>query len=340
MHTRLAATTLLLRFLALLLPALLCLATPARADELRLLNGDRLTGRVVTLAGGTLTFATPHGPLAVPWADVAALAVDEPLLVTLTGGSPASTSVGLSAEAGRVTLQPGGDVPLATITTLARPEPAIVWNGGANAGFVSAAGNSDINSLRVDGDVVARAAANRYTASAAVTRSEDRDMETARNWSASLKYDRFVSPRLFLNSNAILTNDRFRDLDLRTALGAGVGYQILQAGRVTLTADAGLGWVHENLEAGADDRYTAVRESAALTVTIVPDRVQFFHGHDGYFGITGDDNLFVRTQNGVRISVAAGFVTTVRGDLDYDRSPAAGRSNTDRTFSLTLGYRF
>ena len=340
LRQRFALTRLISSRLAILCLALLCLAPPASADELRLLNGDRVTGRVVALAGGTLTFVTPHGQLAIPWADVSALAVDEPLLVTLAGGSPASTAVGMSADAGRVTLQPGGDVALTTITGLARPQPAVVWNGGANAGFVSAAGNSDINSLRLDGDVVARAAANRYTASAAVTRSEDRDVETARNWSASAKYDRFISPRLFLNSNAILTNDRFRDLDLRTALGAGLGYQILQTARVTLTADAGLGWVHENLEAGEDDRYTAARESAALTVTIVPDRVQFFHGHDGYFGVTGDDNLFVRTQNGVRISLAAGFVTTLRGDLDYDRSPAPGRSNTDRTFSLTLGYRF
>src|SRR5687768_7117902 len=99
---RLALSRLTVLVLTVLVLALLCLAPPASADELRLLNGDRLTGRVVTLAGGTLTFATRHGQLAVPWADVAALAVDEPLLVTLTGGSPASTSVGLSAEAGRV----------------------------------------------------------------------------------------------------------------------------------------------------------------------------------------------------------------------------------------------
>ena len=321
------------------LTVLLCCALPAQADELRLRNGDRFTGRVVSLAAGTLTFDTPHGDLAIPWADVTGLSVDEPLLVAIAGGTPASAAVTMG-DGGRVALQPGGDVGLSDITSLARPQPAVTWNGGANAGFVSAAGNSDINSLRLDGDVVVRAAANRYTASAAVTRSEDRDVETARNWSTSFKYDRFVSPRLFLNANAILTNDRFRDLDLRTALGVGVGYQFLQTARVTLTADAGVGWVHENLESAEDDRYTAARESAALTVTLIPNRIQVFHAHDGYFSVTGDDNLFVRTQNGVRISLAAGFVTTLRGDLDYDRTPAPGRRNTDRTVSLTLGYRF
>jgi putative salt-induced outer membrane protein YdiY len=223
---------------------------------------------------------------------------------------------------------------------LAGPPPAVVIDGGANAGIVTTAGNTEVNNLRLDGDLTARAGVNRYSGSAAVTRAEDRDVETARNWTTAFKYDRFISERMFLNGNAILTNDRFRDLDLRTALGAGVGYQVLTTPRVKLTADAGLGWVNENLESQADDSYTALRESVSFDAFAVPDRIQFFHVHDGYFGVTGDDNLFVRMQNGVRMTLAAGFVTTLRHDLDYDRSPAIGRNTTDRTLALTLGYRF
>ena len=223
---------------------------------------------------------------------------------------------------------------------MTRPQPPVIINGGANAGIITTAGNTEVNNLRLDGDIVARADANRYSASAAVTRAKDRDVETASNWTTAFKYDRFVSTRMFLNANAILTNDRFRDLDLRTALGAGVGYQVLTTPRVRLTADAGLGWVNENLASQPDDSYTALRESVSFDAFAVPDRIQFFHVHDGYFGVTGEDNLFIRMQNGIRMALAAGFVTTLRHDLDYDRSPAVGRSNTDRTLAFTLGYRF
>ena len=312
--------------LPIALAATLCLPAPAAADEVRLMNGDRLTGRVVALAGGTLTFSTPNGDLKIPWSSVTALTVDDTILATIGTSAPAPMT---------------GAVAVAATSALTRPQPAWIVDGGANAGFVSSAGNTDVNNLRLDGDVVARADRNRYTASAAVTRAEDGDVETARHWSAGFKYDRFVSSRAFVNANAIVTNDRFRDLDLRTALGAGVGYQVLQTARVTLTTDAGLGWVNEDLaDPQPDDRYTAVRESAALTIAAIPERVQFFHQHDGFFGVTGDDNLFVRMQNGVRVGLAAGFVTTLRLDLDYDRTPAAGRKNTDKTFALTLGYRF
>jgi putative salt-induced outer membrane protein YdiY len=310
----------------IILYAILAAPASAAADELRLMNGDRLTGRVVSLAGGTLTFSTPNGDLKIPWSSVTALTVDDTILATIGPAAPAPIT---------------GAVVIATTTALTRPQPAWIIDGGANAGFVSSAGNTDVNNLRLDGDIVARADRNRYTALAAVTRAEDGDVETVRNWSAGFKYDRFVSSRAFVNANAIFTNDRFRDLDLRTALGAGFGYQVLQTALVTLTTDAGLGWVNEDLEdPQPDDSYTAVRESAALIVHAVPDRVQFFHQHDGYFGITGDDNLFIKMQNGVRVGLAAGFVTTLRLDVDYDRSPAPGRKNMDKTFAFTLGYRF
>jgi hypothetical protein len=56
--------------------------------------------------------------------------------------------------------------------------------------------------------------------------------------------------------------------------------------------------------------------------------------------VTGDDNLFVKSQTGVRLSIVANFVTTAQLDLDYDRSPSPGRRQSDRTFALTFGYRF
>ena len=314
-------------------------AAPARADEVLLRNGDRLTGTAVSLAGGVLAFATPYGNVQLPWADVVRVAIQDPILAVVAGAAPAPVTMTIGAD-GQATLQPGGVVAIADITALTRPQPPVVVDGGANAGIITTSGNTEVNNLRLDGDIVARADVNRYSASAAVTRAKDRDVETASNWTTAFKYDRFVSTRMFLNANAILTNDRFRDLDLRTALGAGVGYQVLTTPRVRLTADGGLGWVNENLDSQPDDSYTALRESVSFDAFAVPARIQFFHVHDGYFGVTGEDNLFIRMQNGIRMALAAGFVTTLRHDLDYDRSPAVGRRTTDRTLALTLGYRF
>ena len=323
-----------------LLCAFLLLAAPAAADEILLTNGDRFTGTVVSLAAGVLTVDTAYGQVKIGWDSVANVAVTDPILVTVGTAAPTTVRITQGDAPGRVVLDPGGPIELAQVVAFARPRPAVIIDGGANAGFLQTGGNTEVNSLRLDGDVVIRQLDNRYTATAAVNRAEDRGTQTAQNWNAGVNYDRFLTARLFANANAIFTNDRFRDLDLRTALGVGVGYQVFDTAMARLTANAGLGWVNENFEAGVDDSYTAARESAALDVVLVADRVTFFHNHDGYFGVAGEDNLFFRMRNGVRLGLFGGLVTTLQHDIDYDRSPAPGRRNTDRTFALTFGYRF
>ncbi len=330
----------MIRFLLAIVLLIGLVPTPAAADEIQLRSGDRISGSVVQLAGGTLTFKTPHGDLKIPWSDIAAITITQTLRVTLATKEVRTITAMAAAEPGRVTLDPGGAVALSDIVALGPVQPPVTITGGANAGVLTSSGNTDVNNLRLDADAAIRQSANRYTATAAVNRAEDSDVETVRNWTTSLNYDRFLTSRLFLNANSIFTNNPFRDLDLRTALGGGVGYQLIDNSRVKLTANVGLGWVNEDFIAAVDDDYTAVRESAALDVFVVPSRVQLFHKHDAYFGVTGDDNLFVKSQTGVRLSIVANFVTTAQLDLDYDRSPSPGRRQADRTFALTFGYRF
>jgi putative salt-induced outer membrane protein YdiY len=310
---------------------LLCAANRATADEVRLSNGDRLTGTVVSLADGTLTFKTPHGDLKLPWADVAAIRIDRQLLVT-TGTAPARLMTFDSTT--------GAGPALADIAAIAEPAPPVAWDGGANAGLLTTGGNTDISSLRLDGQLTARTALDRYTASGVVNRAHDSGRDTAENWTTAFAYSRFLTKRLFADANTIFTNDRFRDLDLRTALGVGLGYQVWDTPSASLSFNGGYGWVNENFDTAPDDSYSALREAVKLDLFFANKRVLAFHHHDGYFGVTGDDNLFFRAQNGLRFALAGALVSTVQLDVDYDRTPAPGRVSTDRSFAFTLGYRF
>jgi putative salt-induced outer membrane protein YdiY len=309
----------------------LAAAGEAAADEVRLANGDRFSGTVVSLANGTLTFATPHGELKLPWTDVSAIRIEQAMLVTTK-----------TAAAQRMTLDSASPAApaLAEIVAIAAPAPPVVWSGGANAGLLTTSGNTEISTLRLDGEVTARTARDRYSASAVLNQAEDAGEETAQNWTSSLTYNRFLTDRLFADASAIFTNDRFRDLDLRTALGVGLGYQVWDRPSATLSVNGGYGWVNENFAASPDDSYSALREAVKLDVFFLARRLQAFHHHDGYFGVTGDDNLFFRMQNGLRATITGALVATLRTDVDYDRSPAPGRRNTDRSFALTLGVRF
>jgi putative salt-induced outer membrane protein YdiY len=331
------------RFVPLALIAILLSATPALADVVQLMNGDRITGKVVSLASGTLVFRIGGGDIDIPWNQITAIQSTETLRITIAGRPGTQTITGMAMGVpGQLVLTPGGPVSLTDVTDLGPIEKALTINGGANAGFLNSGGNTDSFSLHLDGDLAVRLNANRYSANGVLNRVKDRldNLYTARNWSTAFNYDRFLTRGLFVNANAIFANDDFRDLDLRSAYGLGLGYQVFDTPKLKLTANAGLGWVKENFMIAEDNDYTAARESAALNFVAVPHRIEFFHKHDGYFGLRGDDNLFVRTNNGVRVTVIKNFVTTLQEDIDYDASPSPGRKATDRTFALTFGYRF
>jgi putative salt-induced outer membrane protein YdiY len=311
----------------------------AHADEVHLKNGDRITGTVVSLVSGTLTFDTGHGKIDLPWMDVTGLTVTAPVVVTVAG-QPERTVALTTTPDGRLLLQAGTAVSLGDVVAIRRPERALIVTGAANAGFLATGGNTDVNSLRLDGELVARAMENRYTASGIVNRASDKGVETAQNATGSVRYDRFVSKRLYFNGSGIFTNDRFRDLDLRTALGVGIGYQVASNALVKLGVEGGYGYVNERFATEPNQSYHAVRETVSLDVTPLGPRITLFHRNDGFFGFTGDDNLFVHTQNGVRVGLFGGLVTTLQYDVDYDRSPAPGRKRTDTSLGITFGYRF
>jgi putative salt-induced outer membrane protein YdiY len=314
-------------------------AAVAGADEIRLKNGDRVTGKVVSLEKGVLKFDTGHGALDVPWADVVGLAVTDPILVTMTG-RPVQTVTIVAGDNGQIMLQPGGAVVLTEVVGFTRPEPPLKITGGANAGILKTSGNTDVSSVRLDGEVVARAARNRYGASGVVNRTSDRGADTARYSSAALRYDRFFSKRLYANASSIFTNDKFRDLDLRTAIGLGLGYQVADNSRFKIGVEGGYGYVNERLRSSPDDSYQALRETLSADAYVGARRLVLFHRNDVFFGVTGDDNLFVQTRNGARVALVGGLVATLQYDVDYDQSPAPGRKDSDQAVGFTFGYRF
>src|SRR4249919_1054480 len=96
----------------------------AWADEVRLKNGDRVTGTVVSLQKGVMKFDTGHGTLEVAWADVTAVTIDMPIILTVAG-QPAETVATLSLADGQIVVRPGVTVAATEVVTLARPAPAV-----------------------------------------------------------------------------------------------------------------------------------------------------------------------------------------------------------------------
>ena len=314
----------------------------ASADEVWLMSGNTLTGTAQTLESGMLTFRTPYADAKVPWRDVAALETARNVRVTVRQRG---------SHVGRLTAGPLGylqlqtvagvslDVALADVVMIVRAPSGVITTGRAQTGFLVSSGTSDLSSLQFTGELAWRTPVQRTSAEVGINRSSSRGIETARNMTATFRHQEFLADHLYANMNAIFTNDGFRDVTLRSAPGAGIGYQFFRYGVTTLSFDGGIGYVDERRNVLRDRSYWALRESAKFETFILPKRLEFFHQHDGYFGLDNDENWFMRTRSGLRVNVASGIIVTGELGVNYDRQATPRRNRIERTFAITMGYQ-
>ncbi len=80
--------------------AIISFAIGAHADVVTLKNGDRITGTLVTIKGGTLQLKSDMlGDLSIPMAKVATCTVDKPVAVIVKGKEPIQGTLELTPAA-------------------------------------------------------------------------------------------------------------------------------------------------------------------------------------------------------------------------------------------------
>ena len=87
-----------------LLALFLLLGSAAFADdEVKLKNGDRITGKISGLAGGKLVVeTTAEGKVSIDWTQVVSVKTDEPLRLKLLNGDLVEGKVSPGAEGNRI----------------------------------------------------------------------------------------------------------------------------------------------------------------------------------------------------------------------------------------------
>lgn len=309
-------------------------------------NGDRVSGEIVRLERGRLLVRTPYaGEVRIDWREVGTLSTDQPIYVTVDEVNRVQATFGQS-DAGSATLTGGdwlesGPLPLNRITAMTRePEPPVKVTGRINVGASATSGNTDTEKLHADAEVIARSVKNRFTIGGAVNKAEDSGVETESNWIAYLKYDHFISRKWYAYSNADMESDDFKDIKLRTTLGIGAGYQFLETPATNVSVEGGVNYVNTDFEVAADESYPAGRLASKLDHYLFGSKTQFFHRNEGFFALDDSENVFVRTQTGLRWPVIERLAATAQYNVDWDANPAPGRSRTDRTILFTLGYNW
>ena len=320
----------------------------AYADELILKNGDRLTGHVIRMEDNKLFFKPPYADeIKIKWSEVSNLKTEKEVHVVLTDETSLK-GFAKSAEKGKMKLKMGKIVEtvsfyiddIKSINSEPQIHKPVKTKGHINVGITAAKGNSDTEAQHLDGEFVARTQKNRYTLRGELNRAEDKGEKTVNNAYGFLKYDHFIKRKWFIYSNASFEKDEFKDLNLRSSLGAGAGYQFIESPITNLSFEAGLSYVNEDFDEAADDSYPGGRWAVNFDKYFWEKAFQFFHFHEGLFGLEDTGDIFIRSRTGVRVPLYKNIEATAQYHYDWDKSPKPGREKVDETYLLTLGYQW
>ena len=142
---------------------------PAIAHELHLSNGDIIRGELIRMEESKLIFKTSYaGDISINWTDVINLITDDPIKVILADGTVLE---GFSRKAPanmmRIEtekLEAPSDFKLSEVAAINPEEkPVVKITVRTNVGITQDRGNTDTDSVRLDGDFIARTEKSRYT---------------------------------------------------------------------------------------------------------------------------------------------------------------------------------
>lgn len=322
---------------SMLLPLLL--TESALADEVRMKNGDRLTGEIIRMEKDLLFFRTTYAEekLSISWQEVDCIASDRTIPAEFNNHEFLIGKISCP-ESGKIQVESSvlGKSNPTPLSQLLAVNPA-TYSGVFNLGGSLNSGNTDTKGLNVATRFQVKTHKHRFTVEAKYNYGEASGVTTVRNSSGSLKYDFFTSKNIYSYAHSLTEQDSFANLNLRNTEGLGFGYQFFDTRLLTLFTEAGISYFNEDVKIGDDKRDAAGRWAAGFEWEAVPKRLKLFHRQEGYYR-SNVNALVLKTEQGFRIPLLDRVAANFELDYRFNSSPETGKERSD--LSMILGFTY
>jgi len=314
------------------------------ADVVYFDNGDRLSGDIASLIDNKLTLEnTPVGKIEVDTANVKTFSTDEPIDIHYPDGGSETRIIEQSDE-GLVAVKNTESeqlkqVEISDIFRLGPLDDAVLWTGNVRSGLNGSNGNSDTLNFNVGLNLRRRSPRNRTTFNGQYIFQQS-DGETDENkWFTDLKHDYFITDDLYSYTLFRIEQDNSSDLDLRTILSSGLGYQWIERKDFKFATEAGISWLYEDFSTGMNDNKINAR-LAYFYENDLWDKVKFFNNLEFFPKITGPSDFFLITTVGLRTNVTGTIFMEARVIFEHDSTPAEDTGENDVNYLFSLGMNF
>jgi putative salt-induced outer membrane protein YdiY len=336
----------------IMLASLVLCAQICYGDEIHLKNGDRISGKIQSLVDGKLTIkADVAGTVTVNLSDIQTLSSDEPIEVNLKDKTGFKQKIS-SAVAGRFAIEgdeatKAQEFAIADIVSInPPPKPIPKWTGDISIGVTSTHGNTKTEMVSANANFSKRTEKDRTTISTDYAKGEQEDPDTGETvtiedwWRAKGKYDYFFSKKMYGYIDGRYEKDAVAELDRRTIIGVGGGYQWVESENMNFSSEFGLASLYEKYDNQTDSNSEISLQLGYNFDKKLRKNIKFVHDMTYYPALDKFSDYYLTTTAGVRADFTEMFFVTAKAILNYDATPAIGAHKTDVKYFFGLGYRF
>lgn len=317
------------------------------AGVLLLQNGDRISGELIVIADGQVRWQSDMaGEITVPQLNVVGIETRDLFEVELDANRLLSEcQMHVRGDNQQLLNCKEGEAQISSWKPITKvsARPLIAREVWRNTGYITASardsvGNTNEQDLELDLKVTARRGSIRHTAVAAYDVQSQSDVRTQDDRKAGYQFDYFVSDKWYLNSLVSWERNVFQDLESRTLIGAGVGYQFFDTDLIRLSVQGGLGYAAEIYADDADRRALVFRESTDFTYRLNALGLQFFHRNTYLQLFDRNSDWRLQSESGFKLPVIGRLTAQAKLKFDYMNIPADDAKSFDRIWLFGLNY--
>jgi len=327
-------------------------ACAVQADEVLLKNGDRLTGKIETLADGKLVFKSDvAGAVTIDVAKIQTFSTDSPIQVHLKDGTVFNLKA-LIAQPGHFAIESTETLQaqvfrLADIVSInppAKPKPK--WSGDISAGLTSTHGNTRTESISASANFRKRTEKDRTQLSADYARGRQEDPDTGEKmttedwWRTKAKYDYFLTKKLYGYLDGRYERDAIAELDRRVIVGAGGGYQWIESDDMSFSTELGAASLYEKFDTQDDSNSELSVQAGYRFDALLTKAVKFIHDLTYYPSTEKFSDYYLTSTAELRASFTERMFTNFKVIFGYDVTPAPGQGSTDVKYIWGVGLSF
>ncbi len=341
--------------LALTMACLVC----AHADEIKMKNGDRLSGSVVRLDNKELTLKTEYaGDLKINREMVVGIETAEPVNILLKDGQSiigklksvedrfemATETAGVvsAKQADVILFRSKGDQDnyLKELDRIRNPRLVDLWTGSVDLGYAQARGNASTSTISSAAKVLrttSRDSINAYFFSLSSSNSTTgSNVQTANSIRGGVKYDVNISPKYYAFFSTDLEFDEFQGLDLRFVPAGGLGYHFVKKPSTVWDFFAGGSMNREFFNTGLKRTSGEVLFGNELShkfsgIFTLSEKIVFFNN------VTETGNYRVNADVALATALRKWLSWQIAASNRYLSNPLAGRKTND--VLVTTGVR-